>query len=201
MPNWCNNSVTITHTDPVKLEALAQAVREGVFCNHVIPVPPSLNIVSGRCGADDNPEQIALEAAQKSNMETHGHKDWYDFCVNKWGTKWDISPYQDDVGVEVGVLRFGFDSAWSPPIGVYEALVEQGFEVRGMYYEPGMGYVGDWHNGEDECIEYHDATSDTVRDMIGAELDDEFGISESMAEWEEENLEIDLDGGLSATNE
>jgi hypothetical protein len=37
--------------------------------------------------------------------------------------------------------------------------------------------------------------------MIGAELDDYFCISESMADWEEENQEIDLDGGLSAINE
>jgi hypothetical protein len=28
-----------------------------------------------------------------------------------------------------------------------------------------------------------------VRDMIGEELDDYFGISESMADWEEENEE------------
>jgi hypothetical protein len=37
--------------------------------------------------------------------------------------------------------------------------------------------------------------------MIGEELDDYFGISEEMAQYEEENQEIDLDGGLSATNE
>jgi hypothetical protein len=38
-------------------------------------------------------------------------------------------------------------------------------------------------------------------------LDEAFGISESVAEWEaenaedDENIDIDLDGGLSATNE
>jgi hypothetical protein len=40
---------------------------------------------------------------------------------------------------------------------------------------------------------------------LPAELDEAFGISESAAEWEaeqeEENIDIDLDGGLSAINE
>ena len=40
---------------------------------------------------------------------------------------------------------------------------------------------------------------------LPGELDDAYGISDSIAEWEaeqeEENLEIDLDDGLSATNE
>jgi hypothetical protein len=57
-------------------------------------------------------------------------------------------------------------------------------------------------DGEDECFEYGGQTSETVRDYIGEELDDYFGISEEMAQYEdEENQEIDLDGGLSATNE
>jgi hypothetical protein len=44
-------------------------------------------------------------------------------------------------------------------------------------------------------------TSDQVAEDLPSELDEMFGISESMAEWEEENLEIDLDGGASAVNE
>ncbi len=58
MPNWCNNNVTISHTDPTKIEALAAAVREGKFCNFVKPVPASLHIVAGRVGDDNDPEQI-----------------------------------------------------------------------------------------------------------------------------------------------
>jgi hypothetical protein len=41
---------------------------------------------------------------------------------------------------------------------------------------------------------------------LPVELDEAFGISESVADWEaenaeEENIDIDLDGGVSATNE
>jgi hypothetical protein len=80
MPNWCNNNISISHEDPTKLEALAQAVREGKFCNHVIPVPEDLQIVAGRVGADDNAEQIELERKTAENVQKYGAGNWYDFC-------------------------------------------------------------------------------------------------------------------------
>jgi hypothetical protein len=68
-------------------------------------------------------------------------------------------------------------------------LAEQGFDVTLYYYEPGMGYVGKWEDGCDDCYEYEGETSKTVRAAIGDELDDMFGISETMAEYEAENEE------------
>jgi hypothetical protein len=190
MPNWCNNNVTISHADSTKLEALAAAVREGKFLNHVIPVPEDLQIVAGRVGADDNPDQIELERREQENLKKYGVKHWYDFCVNRWGTKWDVEAYDpEDVKVENNTIQFGFDSAWSPPIGIYEALIDDGFEVVAYYYEPGMGYVGKWDNGCDDCYDYSGHNSKTVVDCIGEELDEMYGISESMAEYEAENMD------------
>jgi hypothetical protein len=68
-------------------------------------------------------------------------------------------------------------------------LVEQGFEVVLYYYEPGMGYCGKWEDGFDEYYEYSGENSKTVRAAIGSDLDDMFGISESMAEYEADNEE------------
>jgi hypothetical protein len=82
-----------------------------------------------------------------------------------------------------------FESAWSPPCGVYEALIEEGYDVVAYYYEPGMGYLGKWDNGCDETYEISGETSKTIRAVIGAELDDMFGISDQMAEYEAENDE------------
>jgi hypothetical protein len=190
MPNWCSNGVTITHEDSAKITALAEAFKEGKFCNHVIPVPEDLQIVAGRVGADDNPDQIELERRTKENLEKYGVANWYDFCVGRWGTKWDVTA---ECGVDITddgrTMTASFESAWSPPCGVYEELVEQGYEVVAYYYEPGMGYVGKWDNGVDDCFDYSGLNSKTVRDEIGEELDDYFGISESMAEYEEENMD------------
>jgi hypothetical protein len=203
MPNWANNNVSISHEDPAKLEALAQAVREGKFCDHVIPVPEDLQIVAGRVGDDSDAAQIELERRTKENLERYGAGNWYDFCVNRWGTKWDVNAYEgENVVVDNGVLQFGFDSAWSPPIGVYEELVEQGFSVRAYYYEPGMAFAGIWEDGADDFYEIGGMNSEQVAEDLPSDLDEMFGISETIAEYEEEeNQEIDLDGGLSAVNE
>jgi hypothetical protein len=70
-------------------------------------------------------------------------------------------------------------------------MIEDGYDVTAYYYESGMGFVGKWVNGVDDCYDYSGYDSKTVRDAIGEELDDYFGISESMAEYEEENNESD----------
>jgi hypothetical protein len=191
MPNWCSNVVEVAHKDPAKLKELMTAFSEGKFCEYAKPVPPELHIVAGRVGADNDPKQIALEEQEKINFAKHGYRTWYDFCVNEWGTKWDVTDECGSSELAEGQTSttISFESAWSPPIGVYEALVEQGFEVRAHYYEPGMAFVGTWDNGNDDFYEYGGCTSETVVEAIGEELDEMFGISEAMAEWEEDNKE------------
>jgi hypothetical protein len=192
MPNWCNNTVEINHTDKTKMYALVEAINKGEFCNFARPVPKDLMIVAGRVGDDNNPEQIALVEAENRNLATHGYKTWYDFAVNEWGTKWDVDPYDpveyDDQHDKRGIT-FGFDSAWSPPTGVYEALVEQGFSVRAYYYEPGMAFAGVWEDGDDDCYDIGGYTSESVKDAIPESLDEMFGISETIANYEEEENE------------
>jgi hypothetical protein len=189
MPNWCANGVTVTHSDPAKIAALAEAMREGRFLDHIVPVPLCLKeTVAGSFG--DPEKQAALERSQQENLNNHNYKDWYDFCVNEWGTKWDVNCEGTiDISPDGLTVTASFDSAWAPPCRVYEAMVEEGYEVTAYYYEPGMCFVGKWEDGEDGCYEYGGYDSNTVRDAIGAELDDYFCISENMAEWEEENNE------------
>jgi hypothetical protein len=191
MPNWCNNNISISHPDRSKMEALVAAVREGKFCNHVCPVPEELQIVAGRVGDDTDPKQIDLEAAEKRNLEKYGYSTWYDFCVSEWGTKWDVDPYEGaNVELDEGnTIYFGFDSAWAPPVGIYEKLQAQGYTVLAQYYEPGMAFVGEWDDGVDNFFEIGGMKSDEVRDLIGEFLDDNFGISESIAQYEEDNAE------------
>ena len=188
MPNWCNNTVEINHKDPAKMYELVGAINEGKFCDFAKPVPKELHIVAGRCGADDNPEQIALEAQEKLNEAQYGYKNWYDFCVNKWGTKWDVEPYDaveyDSVHDKNGVT-FGFDSAWAPPTGVYEALMDQGYAVRAYYYEPGMAFAGIYDENGDDCYTLEGYTSETIKEAIPESLDEIMGISESMSNYEE----------------
>jgi hypothetical protein len=191
MPNWCSNYVEVSHEDPTKIRALAEAMEAGEFLNHVIPVPQDLkDTMSGSYGDDER--QALLEAQTKRNIETHGYGNWYDFAVNRWGTKWDVDCQgQVDLHPEGTVVTASFDSAWSPPVGVYEELVEQGYSVRAYYYESGMCFAGIWDNGDDDC--YSDwGDSQGAKDTLPQDLDDFFAISESQAEYEDEQEEEEL---------
>jgi hypothetical protein len=196
MPNWCNNTVEINHKDPAKMYALVEAINEGKFCNFAIPVPESLHIVAGSVGAQGSPEQNELELKEQANLEAHGYKNWWDFCTNEWGTKWDVDPYDkieyDDQHDKNGIT-FGFDSAWAPPTGVYEALMDQGYSVRAYYYEPGMAFAGIHDENGDDCYDIGGMTSETVKDAIPEALDEIFGISETIAEYEAEEQEHEED--------
>jgi hypothetical protein len=167
------------------------ALKRGELLQEFIPVPQELkDTVAGFLGNDD--EQALLEAQMKSNREKYGHANWYDFCVNEWGTKWDVG---GDDGLmqklDDNTLQASFDSAWAPPTQAYEKLIEQGFHIKAYYNEPGMGFCGVWEGDteqgfDDDYCEYGGETSETVREAIGEELDDYYGISEQMAEYEDE---------------
>jgi hypothetical protein len=64
-----------------------------------------------------------------------------------------------------------------------------------------MCFAGVWEDGYDDYYDLSGMDSAAVQEELPAVLDEMFCISEYMAEYEEENLEIDLDGGLSAVNE
>jgi hypothetical protein len=148
-------------------------------------VPQDLrDTVSGFHG--DPIEQAKLEAQTRANLEKYGAGNWYDFCVNEWGTKWDCGEQgASDIHPEGKLLHTSFDTAWAPPIAAYEKLEELGFTVKAMYYEPGMCFAGIWEDGNDECYQDWGDAQGAV-DTLPAELDECFAISESQSEWEEE---------------
>jgi hypothetical protein len=186
MPNWCSNFVEVGHEDPAKITALAEAFNRGEFCDHVLPVPEDLKITAGYLG--DAEAQKELERKTAENQEKYGAGNWYDFCTSRWGTKWDVggNGEEADVHPDGNLMTASFESAWAPPIGIYEELVEQGYTVRAYYYEPGMCFAGVWDNGSDDC--YQDwGDSQGAKDTLPSDLDEFFAISESQAEYEEQD--------------
>jgi hypothetical protein len=186
MPNWCNNHIEIRGTDKSEIKRLADAMLAGEFCNAVIPTPQDLKeTLAGYPGADKEAEH---QAQMDRNVALYGSKDWYDFQVSQWGTKWDVGGKDTYIDMDDDGLGFSasFESAWSPPIGVAEKLVESGFKVTLYYEEPGMCFVGKYQDGVDDCVDYSGTDSKTVREVVGDELDDFWCLSENMAQWEEE---------------
>jgi hypothetical protein len=171
------------------IKRAAEALERGEFLAEFIPVPEQLQIVAGSVGDPD--EQRKLEAQTKRNVEELGYGNWYDYCVGEWGTKWDVgSDSSTDVHPDGKMLHTYFDSAWAPPVRAYEKLTELGFTVGAMYYEPGMAYCGTW-DSETGDSEYNleGMSADQVADEIPSELDEAFGISECIREYEAEEEE------------
>lgn len=192
MPNWNANVITVT--GPIAMvRTLYEGAVAGTFCNTVHPVPQMLvDTVAGAVGKADSDAQLAQQEQEQRNIELFGYNNWYNFCVKEWGTKWDFGSEDaaafTDNGDGTATLTVNEDTAWSPPIAIYEKMHEQGLDVLAYYYEPGMAFCGKWHNGEDEC---YNITGDAawVDENIPDDINETFAISESMSMWEEEEEE------------
>ena len=188
MPNWCNNTLVIKHQDPAMILRAKNAFAEGKFLNEFVPVPQSLvDTVAGSMGED---KRAAHEMQMKTNLAEHGYKDWYDFAVNEWGTKWDVGDGDGINEITENSMTVYFDSAWAPPCAAYEKMTELGFEIEALYDECGMAFCGRWTNaGGDEYFEYGGMTSDTAEQELPKELNETFGIAENIAIMESEQEE------------
>jgi hypothetical protein len=84
-------------------------------------------------------------------ISKYGASNWYDWNVANWGTKWNVSDVQADECSDT-TLMYVFDTAWSPPTLVVEALAEKfpNLEFLLDYEEPGMSFWGEmeWSEGE-----------------------------------------------------
>ena len=184
MPNWCNNSVEIVGPRE-KIRALWDKANSGddnqSLLNALYPMPSDIS---------DSEESVM--------------PGWWQWRVDNWGTKWDVGleglEYEEDedgnfdngTGVPYARITGWFDSAWAPPVGAmsHYGVRNEDVKITLDYNEPGMAFVGRYTIEEgvedDDYYEYTDATSETVRDIIGEDMDDFWNISEQMSEWEED---------------
>ncbi len=61
------------------------------------------------------------------NLKNYGHKDWYSWSIENWGTKWNTdSSYINDLGEIV------FETAWSTPFPV---ILELSLQFRDLLFK------------------------------------------------------------------
>lgn len=173
MPNWCNNNFSITgNTESIKGLWEAAEKAEGLL-QAIAPMPAELE---GTTAPQDE-------------------DNWYNWRVNTWGTKWDVSleglEYTDN-GDGTASIEGWFDSAWAPPIGAYEQLAAD-FDscvISCSYYEPGMDFGGFWtsEDGDEYTEDLHGQITNNESDLwspLVRQLDEEFGLAEQYEMWEE----------------
>lgn len=63
-------------------------------------------------------EYVGIGKQYVTNLKEYGALDWYDWCCDNWGTKWNAS----------GTICYGkeisFETAWALPVGVLTKLSE-----------------------------------------------------------------------------
>jgi hypothetical protein len=168
MPNWCSNSLSISHTDPAKMQVVREALADNRLFSTLIPCPQELTDTVAGSVLEDKKQEHEEQVA--SNIEKYGYPDWYAFQNANWGTKWDIC--EANILSDDGYLiHLSFDTAWSPPINGYERLVA-------------MGFCGIWENGRDEYYDIEEPESQEWLDAnIPAEILDNMGIEA----WEDQD--------------
>jgi hypothetical protein len=132
--------------------------------------------------------------------------NWYDWCINNWGTKWDTSDGDwtyEDAGDGNAILTGSFQSAWGPPVGVYTHCQEAhpDLHIEAMYYEGGCAFAGMWNSIDGEDHYSLEGTKKDIEDQLPEELNECFGITECMEEDEEEELTEWLREGAEAKKE
>ena len=196
MPNWCNNNITITGPNKI-IDKIEKIVKNGKYekpedglLEYFHPMPAELR------------DTVADGSKRKKLQKKYGFDDWYGWATENWSTKWDIHEFYGDVcdrnyiNDDESEISFGFDSAWAPPIGAYDKFINENSNVsiRATYYEGGCDFMGIWDNGIDDCWTIADtapkgSTDKFWKTSAGKELDDLYGISENMAEYEAQQEE------------
>jgi hypothetical protein len=131
MPNNTDVRVYIDHPNKNRIDDMEKIFSEDYPFNMIIPMPDDI--------LRDN---LTMEQRKASNG-----RNWYDWCVENWGTKWDA--------YNIGTQRLSdtslyvmMETAWSPPIPIFEKLVELGFEISAYYLDEGWNYIGMFECGE-----------------------------------------------------
>lgn len=154
MPNWCYNKVTIRAKKEVRDEI--QKFLKGMHfyrpfspkADEIMPLESCETIFSFH-SVIPQPDDLLDEEdpRRKSNVprmkdNDRGMPGWYNWRVENWGTKWDVTQvgfYETKVS-----MTYEFETAWSPVIPVIQALSEKfpNAYITLTYKEEGMGFGG-----------------------------------------------------------
>ena len=141
MPNWTSNTIRAQGA-PEDLRAFLAAVnwKDRVFdFNRIIPMPEFLeHTATGRRKIDGevveawyviDPDELNRDLErvrcftpdEEALLQEIGHRDWYDWSVAHWGTKWNACDPQvsNDQIETLGLVEIDFETAWCEPMPVF----------------------------------------------------------------------------------
>ena len=179
MPNHCTNLLSSTGDKSIGeiIKPYLTKDEKSIDFDKIIPVPYPVKHIEKLYGIGedwDAPEDQKLpqwfkdqakaltDALGDYNEKTYGHRNPYDFHVDKWDTKWNAySCYtlEEDIIKLEDLSDIGFQTAWSPPINVIRELSKlTGQPLRMSYYDEGWMFGGEYFvspdgSEQDNCYE------------------------------------------------
>lgn len=125
MPNHVFNNIKVTGSEEA-ITAFKEKAHfdEREFSYWHFVTPPAEALTSG--------EYWATRGYVKGEETGFTPNNWYEFNTREWGTKWDS--YDIDVQIAPKSFFASFSSAWSPPMPVFQAMVEQHPELEFEFY-------------------------------------------------------------------
>ena len=130
------NDLVVSHDDPKKMDEFRKVVEKSMeedseeeisIFSHFHPEPNY---------EEEEVEDVFPRPDKKSVMPA-----WWNWRVANWGTKWTES-YLEVMEDKGNTMHLSFQTAWSPPRGVIEKMVEQGFSTEFWYMEQGNDFWG-----------------------------------------------------------
>lgn len=167
MPNWCENILDVSGNkhEITKFKELSLVKSEaGDNLNFtmelLLPTPKELleqtSPAMWRGDENDTDGKLEFEKQVEELKQKYGHTDWYDWRVNKWGTKWDCADSEILDEGENFISMF-YQTAWGPNTQFISTIAKMFPELtfKLSFEEPGMGFCGVYEvtNDEEDFIE------------------------------------------------
>lgn len=127
MANWCKNEIELIkkHSNEEEYNKILKAICDKEFLEFFVPEPKDL----------------------KNSLDKDDMEDLCSWTEENWGTNQDIISFEL---VENYFLRnvihieLKFETAWTPPLKVYEEMTRKGWYVNASYVEFGNSLCGLW---------------------------------------------------------
>ena len=180
MPNWCNNTITLTGPKEKITAIYAKAKEDNALLQQLKPMPEALEGTTSPSPTEGKVQPLV-----------DGFDNWYDWRVQNWGSKWDVDADNLELSDDGTTISGWFDSAWAPPIHAYEYFLtdNEDCSIKSYYYEGGMDFGGLWEDFADAEVTMSDFTADEMEDPNSGliyDLNEHFNFSEYVREYEEE---------------
>ena len=126
MANICENWIKVSHDDPEMLKRFVEASQSDTIAQTFCPIS-EINIQSFGCLADAR--------------------------MQLWGVRHDFGI--EEIKIKGNKISGKFETKWTTPVGVFEALSLWGFRVKACWQELGEHFIGEYRSNTG-IAEYND---------------------------------------------